>query len=123
MPGFKFREHSHTVEIEGENYTLNISTESDKMLNECSKKMLECVAQVQSGKKEENELLSELADVIDIILGEGAIAKIFAVRTIDAYDLVDLTQYITSEIKAYKMRRAAELAKTQTTNLEQRRKK
>lgn len=66
------------------------------------------------------ETCSEIIRSINSILGEGAVEEIFEGRAIGFYDLVDVFNYITEEINAYKNKRQAEVVPV-PQNREQRR--
>ncbi len=66
------------------------------------------------------EACNEIIGSINSILGEGAVEEIFNGRAIGFYDLVDVFNYITEEINAYKNKRQAEAVPV-PQNREQRR--
>lgn len=66
------------------------------------------------------KVCNEIIGSINSILGEGAVEEIFEDRAIGLYDLIDLFNYITEEINAYKIKRQAEAVPT-PQNREQRR--
>lgn len=66
------------------------------------------------------EACEKLIELLENTLGDGAIASIFGERPAGFYDLLDIFQYISNEITAYRNQRQAETVPAPTNRAQRR---
>lgn len=105
----KFEFQSSVLEVDIAGHRFSIDTESEELQT----KMQEVIEKTHDTKPEDiKELLELMAESIDGVLGEGAVAKIFAGsgRKVNFADLIDLMCFLQQEIIKFKSVRYSKYA-------------
>lgn len=101
--GFKFAPTEKDIEINGATYTLKVGDIDtmeafDRLRKETPATPAKDPTTDPTGIR---GLCAQIGKQIDVALGPGAYAKIFAGRTVNLKDHMDLLGYITKEMRAF----------------------
>lgn len=102
MP-YHFNSSVCTIEIEDKKYPVPITAKLTDNVRR-SKDMIDGIRGCNDGGK----IVSAADSAIDIILGEGCSAEIFAGREPSAFERLDVLTYIYSEMTAFTEKRAGD---------------
>lgn len=122
MAGFEFRKSTVTMELNGVKFEVDPIV-CDRHRAEFAEKSQELLnVMVQSGYSEESvrAYIEEAVKTLDLILGEGAVSKIYGSRPVDYVSICDLMAYISQETASFYTRRTNSYSGN--LNREQRRK-
>lgn len=100
---YKFDDHFLKIEIEDNVFAVSVSQELGKKLTK-SKGILD---KLSADGCDDNSIICAAIDAqLDVVLGEGAAAKIFDGREVNAFERLSVMQYVFGEITAYTRRNA-----------------
>lgn len=94
MASFEFRDRSIPVEIRGERHTIKCDAESVKAVQTLSAQFSGLDSEDQKAQ------LEKLVELVDAVLGPGAVKTIFSDRPLNLLDLTDLVDFLAKEISA-----------------------
>lgn len=112
MKSFEFREHTIELEICGEIYNADVSTETFDYYNEKVKPGLQKIAEDAEDKPTITELCQSIRAFIDVVLGKGTAKKLLNGRKHQYNDLIDLGRFIMEALKEYEEKTFPLTAKT-----------
>lgn len=91
---FEFSSHSVNVEIAGETYAADCSTEAQAFIRAQNEKAKSVIEAIKQGEQDAQAAIAVYKTTLDRVLGDGAIDRIFAGREMSADDVVDLALFI-----------------------------
>lgn len=109
MAAFQFRDHALHLDIAGNLFDISVNPKTIQSIVEWGRQAQEKANQYRSRTDPESvlELETFMVSILDRLLGEGASARIFAGREQNLFDLVDIMNYIVSEVRGYQEQIAA----------------
>lgn len=104
---FQFRDNSLKLTINNIDFNVDIfNLDKAKEVVALGERLIELGKGATTAEKT-IESQAALVAALDIILGEGATAKIFADRPINVLDLIDIFTYVNEETLAHKQNKLA----------------
>lgn len=106
MTEFRFRSKLLTLYIEGHIFEIEMTNEFLQKMNEYSALCGEKAEQLRSSSvKQDGVAEAILSEIIDKLLGEGAVDQIFCERKRDIFDLCDIIIYICDECERFQSKK------------------
>jgi hypothetical protein len=102
MAKFEFRSRKLGLDIAGNHFEIEVSTDIGDIMAEFSREGFALIPALKSGEKTIEDAVEYCRSAIDRILGEGSVDIIFKDRKIDITDLSDVILFITGEIQKFK---------------------
>lgn len=107
---FRFKKMILPIDIEGMRFDIEMTAKFGAKLRYLAQKSLreaDAIEKIKDPGTRNARTVSFLSGVIDAILGDGAIERIFSDRTPDLFDLSDMLLYICDTYNEYQQRRIA----------------
>lgn len=102
MSTFQFQDNTIHLDIAGHKFQLAARQDLTERLVAAGKQMQEFEKACDEKDPEAfKKSVAFMHGAIDVLLGEGAAAKIFEGREADLYDCLDVFSYISSEVGAF----------------------
>lgn len=101
MGKFEFRDRTINIDIAGDVFPVTVTTKVGDTMKGFAQQAKALVSEVASGQKTDADAVKLLTEVIDGILGTGAVKKIFADRELEIIDLCDIIRFVAAEIKEF----------------------
>lgn len=92
---FEFVNYDVDVEIAGQKFTFDCSSETGDYLKECSSELMNLAKQIEAGEKTVEDAIQYGVSMVDRLLGEGAAEKLFSGRKKRLSDITDLCVWLT----------------------------
>lgn len=124
--GFQFKDNVIHLDITGNKFDVNYTTELIKNSQDFKEKVSLKAKELDESKskKEYGRIIDEsieiMKDAINLVCGEGATDKIFEGRATNFYDYVDVLNYIQEEILNYQQRNGDRFKKYSVNRVQRR---
>ena len=101
MSKFEFRDRNLELEIVGVKFNLEVNAALGDRMTEHGKALSELADDIEQGVMAKDTASDLCAKLIDDILGEGTVKKIFTSRNVNFDDCVDILQFIIDEVTGF----------------------
>ena len=98
MPTFEFKNYFLDLKIAGNDYRVNCVTELADKVRANKEKLAELTKQINAGTKTGDDAIVACQEIIDDILGAGAVKNIFRGRKATMTDCSDVLLFIVGEM-------------------------
>lgn len=109
---FEFRKHSCEVDIAGNIFELDCSTEMGETMKDIAGDFRQIAEDVSAKTKTTEQALTLYLNSIDTILGAGAVKKIFVERKATLDDAIDVIYYLMDQVQKFSRNRMPHYAGT-----------
>ena len=105
MKKFEFIDYKTDVEIAGNTFKMDVSTETGDYIKTLASDMRDMASDLADGKKSKEEATNLCASAIDHLLGEGSVSKIFTSRKKNFDDLIDILMWLMEIVNEFSAKR------------------